>query len=178
MVVCNNCGSEEVQEKSWTKPNNDNEYIDSAEEDEGYCEDCGDCQRLEDKDDWDNRNRCSHCLEINNEDVMNCECHICTGCGENDDAGECDCDKCDNCDISVTECCCDRCEDCHNVDSQCVCEDDEKKDEEVSAAPTTNNTMVTFKCLDCDHKFEALPTMTMCDNCLSDNIIQHGNNNP
>ena len=223
MVVCDGCGSTEVEEKSWTRPNDDDEYVDSCDEEEGYCRDCGGNHSLIDKDEWDSDNRCGECDKINNTDNnknFDCGCSICEECDENITAGECVCKTCDNCDVVEHDCCCDKCEDCDEVESKCGCVKDEEEppmpvitqsstasgdvntyvdgvlDPTIVAGPgimeqvkdatqkvkdaqaqIRANAMVTWKCLDCKHKFEALSTMTMCESCLSDNIIQHGNNN-
>tara|TARA_R110000851_G_scaffold78000_5_gene172069 strand:+ start:9368 stop:9949 length:582 start_codon:yes stop_codon:yes gene_type:complete len=192
MVVCNSCGSDDVEEKSWTKPNKDDEYVESCGEDEGHCCDCGDSHPLVDEETWDIDNRCEECNEIENDNNSDCSCSICEHCDNNQSAGKCICDTCNNCECKIDDCGCEICEGCNELDSQCTCAEtilDEVVITATSSHPSVpiqpkinstggeTNSLVTFKCLDCKHEFEASPNMTMCSNCLSDNIIQHGNNN-
>ena len=189
MVVCNDCGSTEVQTRAWVRPNNDDEYVESCEEGEGYCEVCGESDiTMVDKAEWDSDNRCNQCDEIHNDHNNECTCTICDHCDENVDAGECECSFCDYCDENRTaeKCECDRCDECEYFTEECQCEnDDEDKAVPVAVPPppipvgpvyhkmqqdAQDPGMAMFKCGDCSHEFEAISTMTMCESCLSDNI--------
>ena len=167
MVVCNDCGSTDVEVKAWVNPNNDNEYKGSYDDDDGYCNDCGEAGKsIVDKDTWDSDNRCDECNEINSGSTSDCECSFCTECEENETAGECTCEKCDECNDTVKECTCEPKEEENDVV------------EEVVPVPVVYGTggaeeeseMSIFYCNDCHYQFEAISTMCMCEKCLSDNI--------
>lgn len=40
VYVCSNCGSEDIRLKAWVDPNNDNKYIDDADDGECWCDNC------------------------------------------------------------------------------------------------------------------------------------------
>ena len=49
MVVCNICGGDDVESKSWTRPNDNDSYVESCDEDEGYCNECANSHLLIEK---------------------------------------------------------------------------------------------------------------------------------
>lgn len=38
--VCNNCGSENIEQKSWTLTNQNNKFVEEIDDAEYYCQDC------------------------------------------------------------------------------------------------------------------------------------------
>lgn len=181
MVVCETCGSDDVEVRAWVKPNKKNEYVEEIGDcDDSYCVDCGETDRnLVDKDEWDKKNRCDDCKERKLDDYEECTCDNCSNCS--DKLSDCDCDRCDDCEHLTDNCTCRPISD-DNI-AEIVKQAKKLKDKannlmgttvsvKTSGVPVISSTpgLITYGCLNCNQDFEVATHTTMCSNCLSDNI--------